>query len=562
MKIKKAVAVLMALVVVFGTLPAVFADNDKISFAVATDIHAEGKGEPLPLEFPENELYFHARNSGNLYNEALGILESFLAQAAEKKLDFVLLTGDMTNSGKQEQHILFASILEAFEKETGISVYVTPGNHDYANSSPADFKEYYARFGYDEALAIDDVTASYTVDLPNGYRLLSLDSQTPGKDGDALDERLFAWAETQAVQAEKDGKTLIAMMHCPLLDPIPLAELIMKDFIVRDHKDVAELFTKWNIQYVFTGHEHGNNISSFTGSNGNKVYDILTTSLTSYPLEYRTVDLSSAGMDIKCNSIDTFNPDSCGTGYNDAQNALIESDYTEYSYGYFKYSIEKKIAKYITAPFIEDKLNVTEGVLFDAIEAVMPLVEEALQMPLYAKDTDGNSIEALANKAGAKLPESDYYNLYDLATTAVASIYYGAENMPLDSSPEARILVVGLNTGLKYILAEAGNKTTELALNAIFSSIGLDKIEGLDIYRWNRALVLGADHSYDVALSVLNPFLEKLLVDDEICDRDVTLPAPGEKAEQVSGFRSFLDTLIKVFLYIVNVIKTVLFLPF
>lgn len=563
---KKSISILMAMMMIIVCclcVPVSAQEGEKIKFAVATDIHAkqDGSEESLPVNFPENELYFHAENSGNLYYETISILKNFFKQSVGNGAEFILITGDMANSGKEEQHKYFASVLKEMEELYEVPVYVVPGNHDYFNSQPADFKEYYADFGYGEALAVDDATASYTADLPGNVRLIAIDSNDPGKNGDGFNDALISWIDTQAKQAQADGKTAIAMMHHPLLEPIPMAELIMGDFIVENHKDLAEKFTQWGIQYVFTGHEHGNSIGSYVGTNGKTVYDVLTTSLTSYPLEYRMIDFGKDGMDIKCEQITECDFDNLVEGYNDAQLNLMKSDYVEYSKGFFKYSIEKKIAKYTSTDFIADKLNVSSGPLYEALDLVMPLVDEALSMPLYSKDTDGLSVEALAKSTSATLPASDYYNLYDLATSVVCEIYHGDENMPFESSPEGKVLVVGLNTMLKYILAQVGNNAATLALNAVVSSFGIDKLDRVGLFKWNRALVLGADNLYEISYSVLGPLLEKFLVDQDIDDRDVTLPGPGETRETESQFQNILDIIKKVIDYLLNVFKTVMFGP-
>ena len=149
-KIKALLSLILVLsvIVASSSMLVSHAKDESVAFAVATDIHAEGIGDDLSRDYPENELYFHARNSGNLYAEAVGILKSFLARAAKKNLDFVLIPGDIANNGREEQHKLLASILADFEDSTGIRVYVTPGNHDYFNSTPDDFKKYYSRFGH------------------------------------------------------------------------------------------------------------------------------------------------------------------------------------------------------------------------------------------------------------------------------------------------------------------------------------------------------------------------------------------------------------------------------
>ena len=81
----------------------------------------------------------------------------------------------------------------------------------------------------------------------------------------------------------------------------------MKDFLIKNSETVAEQFTQWGIKYVFTGHEHGNDVAAYTGKNGEQVYDVLTTALSSYPLEYRSVVMSSEGADLKMQKIDRCN---------------------------------------------------------------------------------------------------------------------------------------------------------------------------------------------------------------------------------------------------------------
>ena len=560
---KKIMSIMLSIILVLSTLSvaAFAAEGDTVKFAVATDIHTRDYDEEIPVNYPESELYFHAQNSGILYWQTIGIFRSFITEAVNEGAEFVLLPGDISNAGSEKQHLYMAEQLHNFEIEFNIPIYVVPGNHDLYRSSPAEFAKYYAELGYNEAIATDTETASYVVDLPGNIRLLCIDSNDAGDDGDGLDERLFSWIEEQANAGHDAGKTVLAMMHHPLLEPIPFAETLMKDFIVRDHEEVAERFTQYGIECVFTGHEHGNNISSYTGTNGKTVYDVLTTALTSYPLEYRMITLDENQIDVKVNGITECDFDYVREGYTEKQLELMRTDYTEYSRGYFKYSVEKKIAGFITPEFIAKKLNVTEGALYDAIYAVMPVVEEALQMPLYEKDTDGLSVEKLAKECSATMPESDYYNLYDLATSVVCDIYYGAENKPMDSSPEGKVLIVGLNTMLKYILAEAGNRATTLALNSIFEGIGLDEIEGVDLFRWNRSLVLGADHSYEVAFSVLSPLIDKFMVDDEICDRDAVLLRNPEPAE-TNKVETFFEKIYNFFKYILSILKTAMFIKF
>ncbi len=549
----------MALILTTGCFGIIsFADgqDDEIRFAVCTDIHALEKGAVPAVNYPENELYFHARNSGNLYTEAIGIFVTFLTKMKEEKPDFIILPGDLANDGNQEEHEYFASILNLFEEESGIPVYVAPGNHDYYRSTREEFKSYYHNFGYDEAVNVDTQTASYCVDLPGNFRLIAIDSCLEGKDGDGFDDRLFGWIEARANEAKESGRTVISFMHHPLLDPIPYAELLMKDFIVRDSKKVAEKFTQYGIQYVFTGHEHGNNISAYTGKNGRTVYDILTTALSSYPLEYRMVNLSKDAMDIKNETILECNFDYITEGFTPKQLELMRTDYTEYSKGYFKYSIERKIAKYLTPEFIAGALNQKSGPLYDTIQTVMTLVGEAVEMPLYNKDYDGTTVESIAAKSGVKLPESDYYNLMDLISSGVASIYYGNENMGIETSPEGKLLITALNTQLKYVLAEAGNRQTTQVINSVISAFGLEEIDELNVSLLNRLPLPGADNFYEIAYTIFEPLINKFLVDDDISDRDAVLPGPGETVDPPKKINTFFDKVLSFIKYVFKVAFT------
>lgn len=557
---KKIISVTLSLILVLSMMCiAPFAnaeEGDRINFALATDLHIDVIRDTLEMNYPESELYFHADGSGNLYDEATGIANSFLSQAAQQNVDFILLSGDLTRDGDEAQHRYVAELLKKYTEETGIRVYVVPGNHDYHNSLPADFKEYYKDVCYADALVIDDVTASYTADLPNNFRLIAVDSNKAPVDGDGLTERTFNWIREQVKQAKADGKEILYTMHHPVLEHLYLGRYLMKDFMVRNHEEVAEMFCDSGIQYVFTGHEHGNDIAKYESKSGKVLYDVLTTSLSSYPLEYRLVSYGADGVDIKMQRITECDFSSLVNGYNDAQLELMKNDYTEYSYGYFKYAIEKKILKYTSPDFIKDKLGVQSGPLAAASDTLMTLVNEALEMPLYKTDDGSQSIEALAEKKGVTLPESDYGSLLELATTLVAMHYHGDENMSVYDTIEAELLVKGLNTGLEYILSGVEKEVVVLLAKVSESYVGA---EGDALEKWFIAAANGDVDSYKIAEEVLYPFLENYTYDKAPADRDVSLPAFGETVEAgstMSVLLKFIQTIIKLVKFILKMVST------
>ncbi len=521
---KKILSIVMTIALLAGMLSCgvvAYAESGKVKFALSTDLHIENNRTELEVSYPESELYFNAGGSGNIYDQASTLAKTFLNNSAREGVDFVLVAGDLTRNGTREQHEYTADLLARFEKKTGIPVYVVPGNHDYFNSEPADFKEIYASLGYDEAIVSDSKTASYTADLKNDYRLIAVDSNNPGEDGDGVDARLLRWVKAQTEAAAKDGKRIIYMMHHPLLEHLPLGKVLMKDFMLRNSELIAEMFCTWGIEYVFTGHEHGNDIASYKGLNGKTVYDVLTTALSSYPIEYRMVTMDRQGADIKMRSIDKCNISALVPGYTKAQISMLKKDYNGFAYGIFRYSIEKKILHYVSPEFIKNKLKVTKGPAADEIDALFGAIDEALEMPIYESEGGKKSMQALAALKGVNLPETKYGSLLELASALVAAHYYGNENLPAPENPEAELFTKCLNTGLEYVFTKTG-RTGITLLASILTQLGVETDTLSPVF---TAVKFGKEDSYKVAAAVLNPLLNRFLVDFSCPDRDACLAA-------------------------------------
>ena len=519
--LKKILSVMLAVILIAGSSSLIFrafADDGKVVFTVGTDIHIENTKDKLDVNYPENELYFQASGSGNIYDQAAALTKEFLRKSVAEGAEFILISGDLTRGGNEEQHRYVASLLMDFEKRTGVQIYIVPGNHDYYNSTRGEFREYYSALCYDDALETDDATASYTADLCGKYRLIAVDSNNPGEDGDGITKALISWIDTQVKKAHEDGKEIIFMMHHPLLEHLYMGHILMKDFMVRDSKKLAEKFCSWGIKYVFTGHEHGNDVASYTGKNGNTVYDVLTTALSSYPLEYRKVTMTDEGADLVMRKIEKCDMSALIDGYTDKQKALLRSDYEEFAYGLFRYSIEKKILKFTAPEFIKDKLKVS-GPLAIPVDNLFNAICDALTMPLYDSGS-GVSIEKLAASKGVTIPASEYGSLIELASAMVAMHYYGNENMPSGETPECEILVKGLNTGLEYVLTKSGRSGLNLLLSIIGAEIDTETLSPLF-----TAVTLGKEDSYVIAEQVLYPLLDKFAVDFSLPDRDVYLAA-------------------------------------
>lgn len=330
--IRKVISVLLALAIVLVSVPfSVSAESSSIRFGVISDIHyfANSLKGDYSEEYKE-WLY----NKHKEYDEADSLLsnalDGVLRNAADDGATYVLIPGDLTKDGAKESHKALAEKLAAFENETGIPVYVVPGNHDINNSkaitfengyeepaektSPEAFREIYADFGYNEADSVfvpdegdKGGMLSYTKVL-GGYKLIAIDSCMYSEDNGAEDNEhmtdgrigddLLEWIVDECEDAEERGLTIIGMQHHNLIPHMAIEEATFWPFVVQDWVQIADAYADSGMHYVFTGHLHVNDVSAHVSDNGETVYDILTPTLTGYPNYYKIVDFVSDGTNI------------------------------------------------------------------------------------------------------------------------------------------------------------------------------------------------------------------------------------------------------------------------
>ena len=391
----KIISVVLALALLISCVPMMAsADTSKIRFGVVSDIHylapsLKGEGEVWD-EFVYNK-HKEYKDLDSLIDNAL---DGILRNAVEGGENYVLIPGDLTKDGELESHKALAARLEAFEAETGIPVFVIPGNHDINNSNAADysgdaekpaektspeqFREIYNNLGYDMADSFfvpesgkKGGMLSYACTL-GGYRLIAIDScmysADNGAEGDEhmtdgrLADGLLEWVVDECEKADDSGLTVIGMQHHNLIPHTAIEEATFWPFVVQDWLRVAETYADAGMHYVFTGHLHSNDTISHVNDNGETVYDILTPTLTGYPNYYKIVDFTSDGettsMDMQTLDIDKYQP-------------VVSDDGTVYEAPFkFTYSFERTFGEGgvrslimgIVKPFIAD--------LFADIQAV------------------------------------------------------------------------------------------------------------------------------------------------------------------------------------------------
>lgn len=328
-------------------------------------------------------------------------LDSIALKAEEAGYKYLLIPGDLTKDSEYDAHIQLAAILEQFEKDTGIEVFVINGNHDinvddactFENGSmesakattPAEFREIYKNLGYDHTISeymppegTHQGGLSYAADLDDNYRLIVVDSNkydpdVPAKQqtGGMITEDTMQWVKEMSEDAKKDGKTPIMMIHHSITPHMKLEPSVTYAFCIDDYTWVAESFADAGIHFAFTGHQHTNDISSVTSDNGNIIYDCEVGALTGFPNYIRDVKITTYGdgeSDISYNTFDvdyahpvTVNGKTYAQPFSEASFAInFGGKYSEDGYADAKAFFMGIIKNYLL-PYVND-INAAGGI--------------------------------------------------------------------------------------------------------------------------------------------------------------------------------------------------------
>ena len=204
-----------------------------------SDIHVMS---PQLLEREGSAYSSYLNFDPKLLEYSADVLESLVDEAIKRKPDLIIIPGDLTKDGELVSHQLVASILTRL-RTAGIPVILVPGNHDIDNpegyyfngdekrsaerTSPEQFKQIYADFGYNQAYATDPASLSFVCEPLEGLVLLCLDTnlyeENLYKDrGDEKDYNQTAgrirpatltWALDEADKARALGKQVVLVEH-------------------------------------------------------------------------------------------------------------------------------------------------------------------------------------------------------------------------------------------------------------------------------------------------------------------------------------------------------------
>ena len=547
---KKFLSVFLSLVLVFSAVSICVSATETepdLKFAVASDLHYNVPAEQLEGEI-DDEIYWYANRRAAMETEGSWIIDEFLNQCAENDdVDFVLISGDIADSGKviAQEHYDMAAKFAAFEEKTGKQIYVTVGNHDAGvdcETELDDFKRIYADFGYDKALTVREEDCSYTADLSEKYRLISLDSTEPDKStADGMSADKMDWVRVQAQQAKKDGKYPILMMHHNLLDHMPLQSIFSKNFIVKFHYSTADLFANWGIKLVFSGHEHCSDAAVYTSTAGNVIYDFATTSLTMYPLQYRTFKLTDSNIIYNVETVDKIDTDSLTAytaGYDENQIALMNAGLNAYGKGFLKAGVKYRLGRSLTM----EQMGIAEDAFYyDLVNTAVGGLNKILNDPLYGE----GGIQQLAAEYNIDIPDSQYKNGWDVVTELVAAHYEGEENFDFNSK-EVTIFLRLVALLLKDDLCAVTDEVFLDAANELFKHFGTDTVI-TDLTKLATKVFGGVTVAEYFLIALVSPLVYNFAVDsDGVNDNVGTIPGYGVVSAE-GNINNILDNIYTFF---------------
>lgn len=551
---KKIISILLSAVILIGAISVgftVFAADEELKIAIASDLHYNVPRETLEGDI-DHEIYWYANRRAAMEDESGFIIDEMLRQVAESDSEFLLISGDLADNGRRiaQEHYDVAAKLKKFEEESGKSVFVIPGNHDFGAGEEDfkinDFVTTYADFGYDKAIEKIEGTGSYTANLGEKYRLIAFDSNDPNRStGDGVSKDEVNWVCDQADKAYADGRYPILMMHHNLLDHMPIQSIFSKDFIIGNHLSVAEKFANHGIKVVFSGHEHCSDVSTHTSTKGNKIYDFATTSLSMYPLQYRTMSLTEDKISYDIKTVDKIDTDALTatvSGYTDEHIALMNAGLNNYAKGFLKAGVQYRLWLGMTP----EKLGIDEDAFYaDLVFTAINGLTSILEMPLYGE----GSVQELAKEYNIEIPDSEYETGWDLATELVAAHYEGEEAFDFYGT-EVAILLRTVGLILLDDLSTVGDEVFLKAANDILSHFGTDSVQK-DLTKLGTKVFGPFTAGEYFLLAIASPILYEFAYDsDGVNDNKGEFEGYGAEVDSFSNVMANISRIIeKISLY-------------
>jgi len=331
--------------------------KQKLTFAVLSDVHVMA---PNLLKNDGAAFEKYLSEDRKLLKESPALMEEAVSEIIKQHPTFVLICGDLTKDGEADSHYFLVNTFLHRFKEAGIKVYVVPGNHDINNPhavsfdkdttyrvhslSDKEFVKCYADYGFRDAIARDTESLSYATQLNDSLLLIAIDDcRYQDNDfennicvtGGRLKPATLKFIKKQSKIAHDKGMRVISMMHHGLVQHWKWQDKVMPEYLVDQWKKRVRFFSRNNVNIIFTGHFHSQDISK-----KKDVYDIETGSTVTYPCPYRIVTINNQVMNIRTHLLNNID-------YNIQKDESVQQYAKDFVSDEFPNNIEKIFPKSI-----------------------------------------------------------------------------------------------------------------------------------------------------------------------------------------------------------------------
>jgi Icc protein len=163
-------------------------------------------------------------------------------------VDAVVVTGDLTDDGSEENYRRVRELLERFD----VPVHVLPGNHDDRRNLRQAF----------DLSGAEAEPVNYSVAV-GALRLVVFDSIVPGQDPGEYGQDQLGWLD-QELGRHSDSPTLLALHHPPLVTGSPGWDAI--NLTPADREAMAEVIARHpQLLAIAGGHLHRTTTATLAG---------------------------------------------------------------------------------------------------------------------------------------------------------------------------------------------------------------------------------------------------------------------------------------------------------
>lgn len=415
--------------------------------------------------------------------ESGAIIDSaFKSIIDDKDNEIVLISGDLTFDGEQQSHDSLVEKLQNL-KDNGKRVFITFATHDFymharkytdeegetelPKYTRTQLRQLYNDFGYSEAIAEHEKSYSYCVQLTDDVRLLALNDDGDFDEFCGYYNDLLFWIKDQVEDAKRNGCEIFAMTHHPIIEPSPIYPIFSHKAMLGGYEFTTPYLANLGLRYVFVGHTHIHDIDYIETKQGNRLYQINTAALTAYPLAYRKVEYSDAGMDVRTIQVTDIDWDLGG------------KDVIEYSKEHFLYMV-KGVFETIENDF-ETFLVLAQG--FSGEEEKLRKIQPVLQK--IGKIANGMTFGKMCKLLGCgKYVDESIRDdrIVDFICKVILNMYGGTENYSPDTPEYKAFVAVSAKLGKVIKIKDYNGNPVDL------SQLIADVLYDGGIDDWNAVL--------------------------------------------------------------------------